>query len=70
MTEHICLFIFHLVSEGAYPHSVKRTLFVGFIPVTRFGEARKGKSGSAALVHYSECAKERLPCPLAEWRVD
>lgn len=40
MTEYIYLYISHPpVSEGDYPHSLKPTLFVGFIPVTRYGEA-------------------------------
>ena len=46
MTEYIYLYIFHPLSEGDYPHS----LFVGFIPVTRFGEAGQGKSRSASLL--------------------
>lgn len=51
MAEYIYPYISHPpVSKGDYPHWLKPTVFVGYIPVTRFGEAGEGKNRSATLL--------------------
>ena len=69
MTKYICIYIYIShppVSEGDYPHLLKPTLFVGFIPVTRFGEAAEGKSRSATLLGLSLRIMSALPtCQMA-----
>lgn len=60
MTEYIYLYIFHLVFEGVYPHSLKPTLFV---------EGKRGKE-SLSRSCGAEWAEKCLLYLLAKWQVD